>query len=151
MRISDWSSDVCSSDLELEARFSVNAPALKRQTRAAPDRDGLSFPCGGDNFGGRKFDRAGDTELAEQRVYVAARNYAAQQRASVGCHEASNLRIITKQVPDRKKAADGEEEALAMGILAEPVALGRPAVRSEERRVGKVWVSTGRARGAAFQ
>src|SRR3546814_19631382 len=82
--------------VELEARFSVNAPALKRQTRAAPDRDGLSFPCGGDNFGGRKFDRAGDTELAEQRVYVAARNYAAQQRASVGCHEASNLRIITK-------------------------------------------------------
>src|SRR3546814_10545490 len=109
MRISDGSSDVCSSDL-------------------APDRDGLSFPCGGDNFGGRKFDRAGDTELAEQRVYVAARNYAAQQRASVGCHEASNLRIITKQVPDRKKAADGEEEALAIGILAEPVALGRPAV-----------------------
>src|SRR3546814_12855124 len=128
MRISDWSSDVCSSDLELEARFSVNAPALKRQTRAAPDRDGLSFPCGGDNFGGRKFDRAGDTELAEQRVYVAARNYAAQQRASVGCHEASNLRLITKQVPDRKKAADGEAEPLALGILAGPAAqIGRGA------------------------
>src|SRR3546814_20150975 len=110
MRISDGSSDVCSSDL-------------------APDRDGLSFPCGGDNFGGRKFDRAGDTELAEQRVYVAARNYAAQQRASVGCHEASNLRIITKTVPDRKKAAHGEDEAPAIGILAEPVALGRPPIR----------------------
>src|SRR3546814_17360766 len=61
--------------VELEARFSVNAPALKRQTRAAPDRDGLSFPCGGDNFGGRKFDRAGDPELAEQPVYVAARTH----------------------------------------------------------------------------
>src|SRR3546814_11589038 len=109
MRISDGSSDVCSSDL-------------------APDRDGLSFPCGGDNFGGRKFDRAGDTELAEQRVYVAARNYAAQQRASAGCHEAPNPRIITTQLPDRQKAADGDEEASAIGILAHPGALDRHAV-----------------------
>src|SRR3546814_16447992 len=85
--------------VELEARFSVNAPALKRQTRAAPDRDGLSFPCGGDNFGGRKFDRAGATELAEQRVYVAARKHAAQQPASVGCHEAANLRHLPNPIP----------------------------------------------------
>src|SRR3546814_20108137 len=114
--------------VELEARFSVNAPALKRQTRAAPDRDGLSFPCGGDNFGGRKFDRAGDTELAEQRVYVAARNYAAQQRASVGCPEASKLRIIHNQVPDRKKTADGEVKAPEMGISEETGTHGPPEV-----------------------
>src|SRR3546814_5262897 len=77
MRISDWSSDVCSSDL---------------------------------------------------RVHIAVRNNAPKQCATVGRHEAAHFRIVAEQVPDWEQAACCEKEALAVRILSELVALGRPAV-----------------------
>src|SRR3546814_2209454 len=77
VRISDWSSDVCSSDLY-----------------------GFAFPRGGDNFGGRQFDRTCYAEFAEQGVYIAVRNNTAEQRAAIGCHEATDFRIVAEKVPD---------------------------------------------------
>src|SRR3546814_6489012 len=77
MRISDWSSDVCSSDL---------------------------------------------------RVHIAVRNNAPKQCATVGRHQAAHFRIVAEQVPDWEQAARCEKEALAVRILTELIALGRPAV-----------------------
>src|SRR3546814_17894983 len=43
MRISDWSSDVCSSDLNCKYRFP--SQALSHPTRTSPGKNGFSMTC----------------------------------------------------------------------------------------------------------
>src|SRR3546814_8754027 len=56
------------------------------------------------------------------------RSNAPKQCATVGRHQAAHFRIVAEQVPDWEQAARCEKEALAVRILTELIALGRPAV-----------------------
>src|SRR3546814_11570549 len=104
MRISDWSSDVCSSDLEAGGR--LLAPHRRRRRARRP-------PGGGD----RSPQPAGPALVRALR---------AQLRTEL------TLTLRNK-----------ESLLLTLGI---PVGL-----RSDERRVGKEWVSTCRSRGCPAQ
>src|SRR3546814_14260073 len=114
MRISDWSSDVCSSDLDERIDRGVERLALAADIGGRLDRD-----------------RAGRDSLA--RVVLAV---------------PGEIVLACLQRADR----DGPER-LAGGILDRDAGVGRTfgnvdlAIdRSEERRVGKECVSTGRSR-----
>src|SRR3546814_9837601 len=99
MRISDWSSDVCSSDLARARRFrDRNRPSEKRD--ASPDsRHHLLFPC-----------------------------------------------PIGSRLPYRMREIIFDTETTGLA----PRAGHRLVERSEERRVGKEWVRTGRSRWSPY-
>src|SRR3546814_19867771 len=107
MRISDWSSDVCSSDLDLDRQCGIECFALQRTEGARQAEHLVRF-------------REEDARVLD----------AADARSDVGqffAEAAARLRI--------------EPE---VGGVARPALLLRP--RSEERRVGKEWVSPCRSR-----
>src|SRR3546814_15283120 len=98
MRISDWSSDVCSSDL-----LHTMAPII-------PEIIGV--------------DEAGDPALDERAdAYIG------------GVAGADHVRIIVAEADAIGSIADLEAEQM---------------IRSEERRVGKEWVSTCRSRWTPY-
>src|SRR3546814_12709673 len=119
MRISDWSSDVCSSDL-------------------------LHTSC-----------YSGKSRLHTSRVRLANSVAHASQMESK-----TRKRAYRKEVGGRLKAARLDSKigtqadvaaalSRAMGETIEPSAIGNyEQGRSEERRVGKEWVNTGRSRGS---
>src|SRR3546814_6612140 len=100
MRISDWSSDVCSSDLETKSGR-------------------ISF----------------ETQLIGERPAGATPADAPIVRATVGAIKAIGL------TPDVFASSTDSNIAMSIGI---------PAVRSEERRVGKECVSTCRSRWSQY-
>src|SRR3546814_14216118 len=120
MRISDWSSDVCSSDLVILVRLASTAVATamlggnKEQITTAVshswiDNGMLRTYRHAPNTGPRKSWAAGDA-----------------------CR-----RAVTHAI-----------NAGYRGVVGYPSALS--AKRSEERRVGKEWVSTGRSRWSPY-
>src|SRR3546814_13199553 len=66
MRISDWSSDVCSSDLNLDARTQDLDPAVRRDS-AREDTANAERAAGGDIAVRRKFLLCAK---AESRIYT---------------------------------------------------------------------------------
>src|SRR3546814_9780040 len=102
MRISDWSSDVCSSDLDLGTQ-DVGAGDL------------LAVDAGRAAVLGHVADFALDRDL--------------QVEAVAGHHHARELGVVDLDQVRRP---------------------ARRAARSEERRVGKEWVSTCRSRGSQY-
>src|SRR3546814_19480899 len=101
MRISDWSSDVCSSDLEHEV-----GPGPAREDVLAEVR---------------AVDRAPDPSRRRLELVVAEGREVAEERRLV----------VERGAAQREEALDVPE-------------------RSEERRVGKEGVSTGRSRGSPY-
>src|SRR3546814_21066282 len=113
MRISDWSSDVCSSDLQ----------------RRGIDIGGQAEP-----------------------LYV-VRIDAGQRRVVVGPRSA--LAVATARLSDINWLASGHDAALTVKVrcMANPVPArfdGERTLGSEERRVGKECVSTGRSRWSPY-
>src|SRR3546814_3298802 len=102
MRISDWSSDVCSSDL---------------------DTYGGAAPHGGGAFSGK------DPTKVDRSAAYAAR-YLAKNVVAAGLADKCTLQL-----------------SYAIGV-SQPLSLY--VDRSEERRVGKEWVSPGRARWSPY-
>src|SRR3546814_11581788 len=122
MRISDWSSDVCSSDLlgRVEAR---RGRAVVEGVAEADDP--LDAVAGDDVL-----------QLVEGRRGVVGR----QELAAGG----EGGRLLEVQVGHRREAALGPDKR------TRDVGLQRDAVRSEERRVGKECVSTCRSRWSPY-
>src|SRR3546814_16993560 len=119
MRISDWSSDVCSSDLPLPAQLKP-LPTPARQTPVNPRRDVASA-----NQAAR-IEPAKDGFINAMQVWPYSDGALYQVYASPG------------RVPDI---------ALQPGEQLVSVSAGDTGRRSEERRVGKGCVSTVRYRG----
>src|SRR3546814_17749728 len=116
MRISDWSSDVCSSDL-------LNGPVRAR---------------GSDLRAGRGV-REGDGETLVALERRLAGNLQRQRLAGLAGGEAEGAA--------GEAAAD---EVRAVRGTGHRVVDGAGGGRSEERRVGKECVSTGRSRGSRY-
>src|SRR3546814_13158070 len=111
MRISDWSSDVCSSDLA--------ANVARQEPAAGKPRAGVD----------------GGIAIAKKHIGAARRHFPFR----------TGFNVIAIVVDDAKLDAGAQS---AIGRHAD---IQRIAVRSEERRVGKEWVSTCRSRGAPYQ
>src|SRR3546814_15309598 len=132
MRISDWSSDVCSSDLVLWQpllRHRRGGGVLLRQEarRTRPRRNG---------FAGR------DPEVPVQRQSAVEprAGAGAARRLRAGADGRTGLRV---RGGGRRRArrADARQPARAPDRGAGALR-GRDGASSEERRVGKEWVST---------
>src|SRR3546814_15123552 len=100
MRISDWSSDVCSSDLN------ILAPAAEAEHRPA-----------------HRFDR--DVARQDQQIRPG--------------------KIAPVFLLDRPQQAP---RLIQIGVVRPRIERREALIRSEERRVGKEWVSTCRSRWA---
>src|SRR3546814_16301363 len=105
MRSSDWSSDVCSSDLESLAGAMQSSPAFR-----APMSGFASLPDRGELLAYEK-----TRQVKHKGAYTAY---------PVAISEAHALR------------------AMQSGQMVVNAPNGEPTRRSEERRVGKEWVST---------
>src|SRR3546814_5522092 len=145
MRISDWSSDVCSSDLPrlgprpLPLHLMAAGLTWASSRSALPLWNSGSLPLNGKLGKGK----LGKGELAER---------AAALRASL---DGTEVAIFAEAV---EREVAGRVAALAAGVeayrrhpyrrdLPEPPVLWQEG-RSEERRVGEEWVSPGRSGGA---
>src|SRR3546814_13639016 len=115
MRISDWSSDVCSSDLLAEFLMLVGDP-LQPARRLAQQRQ-AAFRSFEQLTGGR--DIVGEPGAL---LHVGA--------------QLCELFLLARLLCELRQLLDGVPEIVAV------------ARSSEERRVGKAWVSTCRSRGA---
>src|SRR3546814_14133715 len=114
MRISDWSSDVCSSDLRLQDAF------------ARPDTIVVH-------------DSAWTATARSADIVLPATM--SLERDDIGAAGTDPRLVAMKQVaPPAGEARD--DFAIFSGLAAR-----RGAGRSEERRVGKEWVSTVKCRG----
>src|SRR3546814_13692274 len=107
MRISDWSSDVCSSDLrDVDAEFAVR------------------------QVGGVAFLGDADRLAVDEHLIAFGRNLTRKRTMDAVALEQQRVRLGIGQVVDRDQF--------------------QPAVRSEERRVGKECVSTCRSRWSPY-
>src|SRR3546814_12702460 len=116
MRISDWSSDVCSSDLAVLAEPHAGAE------QTVDD----------------------DMIVGEHGARVA------HQPAQIGIDRHLLGRIAGAPFVGKPRARD-QAELRATGAVIADSGAGRGGKRSEERRVGKVWVSTCRSRGSPYR
>src|SRR3546814_19044146 len=127
MRISDWSSDVCSSDLRTRATPVSNSPVSSN----APGVDG-SLGSAYRISGSKMWISAGEHELTENIVHMVMARIAGAPAGVRG--------ISLFIVPKRRVEVDG---SLGPGNAAPLMGL----TRSQERRVGTEGVSTCRSRG----
>src|SRR3546814_2987021 len=139
MRISDWSSDVCSSDLAERGQVDVDHGALAR-----------TF-AGIDTIGRRTGIRGIEELLPGERLLVTPNGTRIEQAWSPWDH----VRPLKRQTFD--EAADALRVALKHAIGSWSTCFDQSLVgisggldssiveaRSEERRAGKEWGSTGR-------
>src|SRR3546814_6345038 len=163
MRISDWSSDVCSSDLHRRARAAAgphHVPAIPFEP--AGDRSGATAGVQDhavdDDVHHGALRRRPAGLLDHQQLPVdraAAMDVPQVPAAQDGCGE------VTDAAPDDDRAERARKRfagpiaflksAPALAHLPEPGVPERAfAGRSDERREGKEWVRTGRTRGAPY-
>src|SRR3546814_18258119 len=129
MRISDWSSDVCSSDLEGQRRVEI---ALGRRAFAAPDGRDSAVALRG--RGHRPAYR-----LRILRCQIA--RYAEES-------------MFGRRIHDRQLSPEQMVAAIRIDLvhhLDQRIVARDQYARSEERRVGTEGVSTCRFRGAPYQ
>src|SRR3546814_11943057 len=119
MRISDWSSDVCSSDLHHAGDLLIQTAASRTEHSAAPDR---VFRIGGDEFAVivRSPDALRDLDGFATRI----------------------LEDLTQPLNCNGHAVS--PKATIGGAVLGP---GDRTARSEQRRVGTECVRTGQSRG----
>src|SRR3546814_15051014 len=123
MRISDWSSDVCSSDLTALPRAGIHYAAAHDRRTAGQRRRGQF-----------------DLEQAGGRIRL---------RLSGRGHGGGGIRRAARLRPVGTEAELCEEPRAARPRRR--ARLHRSPRRSEERRVGKECVSTWRSRGSPYQ
>src|SRR3546814_13438447 len=128
MRISDWSSDVCSSDLPPARRGDVRSLS-RRRPEPGPDRQMVRGARG-----------EGTQVDAGRNGFEVGRG----EDAVEPCHRAAAV----KAVAGVDKAMAGAEIGEAAAVAAPFVAVAPQDRRSEERRVGKECGSRCRYRGA---
>src|SRR3546814_13477061 len=136
MRISDWSSDVCSSDLDL-AHFPCGLAACRPQQAVA-----LTIREAHADAPGRVLAQGEEGLVCVHRhpdeIAVSAPERLLELRPAVADHVESGEPAVGTM--DRDGGTVGHAEV--PGFVEHPAL----AVRSEERRVGKECVSTCRAR-----
>src|SRR3546814_14430815 len=126
MRISDWSSDVCSSDLFVQQLF----------------LDGL--------FG---YGAAGAIGLGDEKI---PRGFDAGQGKAQGVHAGYFLEAGDGEVAAADLCAAFQQMAChggaaqSMPVVVAPIEMRQRRPRSEERRVGKECVSTCRSRWSPY-
>src|SRR3546814_18105350 len=125
MRISDWSSDVCSSDLDVR----TDLAALQRPDARAGDDNRVAF--------GR-----GDVGL--RKVEVEYRALSDRERELVGPPDAARRRQFETIGTDR------ERRDIVAAVRAHRDTARQAGVRSEARRVGKECVRTGGYRWSRY-
>src|SRR3546814_16439474 len=120
MRISDWSSDVCSSDLELRGLVAQHEARLVAR---------------------------GQVEFLRDRVHHHHDDHVEQIRHGFEALEFEHYKFIVADIQRR-----GAVEIMAIGAARSEIAQveGELARGSEERRVGKEWVSTCRSRWSPY-
>src|SRR3546814_19923418 len=128
MRISDWSSDVCSSDLTCD-RCGACAAQCPEQCISFSE-DGIEIESG--RCTGCQLCRDGCTSRS---IVVTA---------EVGARQVKSLAFVRKQCDVCKRDYDAFKNSKADAILS------RCPARSEERRVGKECVSTCRSRWSPY-
>src|SRR3546814_3995620 len=104
MRISDWSSDVCSSDLHREPG---NRPARQTPPGARPNRDLMTLPASGP---GRLLERSGDAAprgmTVQDRTRLIGRLRPKNRRSEEHTSELQSLMRISYTVFCLKKKKD---------------------------------------------
>src|SRR3546814_15893095 len=127
MRISDWSSDVCSSDLDIETLL-AEAPSFGAQVEDLLVATYADLSCTFADVGAT-FAEIGTDEQIAALVHVL--------RSSAGARDALDAAIV----PPGDGGADGYYLGGSFGVDAEqspPTYSPTPELpRSEERRVGK--------------
>src|SRR3546814_11153929 len=113
MRISDWSSDVCSSDLLVDQQQFLGCSRRARHRLAGHEHD-------------RREDDAPQFLAACEIAHLEDGEIIVEREARLACKEPAVA----------SAAAEGRDRG---GEIA-------ARLRSDERRVGKEWVSTGRSR-----
>src|SRR3546814_17679083 len=145
MRISDWSSDVCSSDLQIEVHREIKtAPQQAVQIErllayivdsehrtVEDDRSAIFLLSGGAAVDDLRSLHRGDRVLQPDVVII-------------------DRRAKPTQAGRRENGADGEGVG-AFGLTVGIARLRRAQTRSEERRVGKECVSPCRYRWAPYR
>src|SRR3546814_15794905 len=137
MRISDWSSDVCSSDLDLVARVVgfVEAPAL-----------GFDLPLDvrGTAFQQRVWQALREIPAGETASYAEIARRIGAPRSVRAVARACAANGIGVAIPcHRVVRTDGALSGYRWGVDRKRALIER----SEERRVGTEWARTGRSRG----
>src|SRR3546814_14557454 len=138
MRISDWSSDVCSSDLALIAAPNAKALADARQAwlkARVPYQQTEALRFGNpivDDWEGRVNAWPLDEGMID---YV---------DASYGTDSDANAYYVVNVIANKKLSVGGK--AVDVSTITPELLREVRQERSEERRVGKEWVSTCRSR-----
>src|SRR3546814_18536632 len=124
MRISDWSSDVCSSDLPASPRLAgpARGRAATRHQLAIPRRPGLH------DIGNRPNGRNAFQRRIDDRINLTRHSKAALSPTRSG----KALQLNPGFQSPAQIALD----------KSRPLRIDRAALRPEERRGGKEWVST---------
>src|SRR3546814_20536135 len=131
MRISDWSSDVCSSDLDVVEHREVLAEGEVLMHHADAGGDGGARRAGGQAPPeGLDAARVGDIVAEKDR------------------HQGGLAGAVLAQQGEDLAAAQLKRDGVVGGQPAG--ALGDAGQRSEERSVGKECVSTGRSRWSTY-
>src|SRR3546814_13863609 len=133
MRISDWSSDVCSSDLTEIARGGWRGPlhGVPIGLKDSIDTHAIPTACGSKILKGRCPSR--DAHVAERLRHAGA--------VILGKHAMTEF-AFSAYHPAFKAPRNPWDSQRWSGLSSS---------RSEERRVGKEWVSTGKSRGGPYQ
>src|SRR3546814_803488 len=152
MRISDWSSDVCSSDLIEEARGLYHIQAAERLptlgatadvTRSRTPGAVTGIPEVGPSTGTRYSVGVGVTGF-ELDFWGRVRNLSEAARsqyfATIEAQRAFRLTLIRDVASTYFASREADER----------IALAEETVRSEKRSVGKGGVSTGSSRGSTY-
>src|SRR3546814_11592947 len=134
MRISDWSSDVCSSDLAIPVAGSESAPAAVQSAPAAVQK---------------MKDEAEDATIAPTETSEVRRLFRLQEAALPPAEEAVAEETAEPQPPTIVRAITVEPGDTLMQLLVSAGA-ARTQARSEERRGGKEGGSTWRSRWGPY-
>src|SRR3546814_12596910 len=134
MRISDWSSDVCSSDLEDQGRVSIQfrLPAGATQERTLEVRDAV------ENY-----------MLTAEKNNVQALFLVAGGGGGGAAGQNTGQGYVNLVDWDDRPGPDNTADAIAQRARGALSGLGDAQIfaRSEERREGQAWVRPGSSRG----
>src|SRR3546814_19266996 len=150
MRISDWSSDVCSSDLRCLAEFQDDSVQLVTAVSRVSERlHDLSRQAAGQahsNLGLVANAASGAVQVAENVRSVAfSSGRLVESIAEIRSQTQASQSIVDLAVDEARSA--GEQVKL---LLHSVDLIRKAASRSEERRVGKEGVSRCRSRWAPY-
>src|SRR3546814_20519736 len=142
MRISDWSSDVCSSDLTLSARLRQGAPRHEQQTHRGTRRHRLCRTPS--DFEAMRAGPSTDRAQPQPGCTLCALPAARRATGELRClrQRGTGTRLSRRRCGDQSDRYPQRERQLRTRLSPCPFR----TERSEERSVGKECVSTCRLR-----